>query len=143
MKFLKKLKILQFSKSSSYCKDSQHAEEFSILSQVSHREKETENELDSDDEFMYRMGEFNQLPEVDYFLDNHDSIDDSYVFPAEKPVIVQIQPSVDIGSGGDSSASAAVESASASASASASDLDIRKNISDLKTLVSLEDILKI
>jgi hypothetical protein len=127
--------------SSSYCKDSQHAEEFSILSQVSHREKETENELDSDDEFMYRMGEFNQLPEVDYFLDNHDSIDDSYVFPAEKPVIVQIQPSVDIGSGGDSSASAAVESAaSASASASASDLDIRKIISDLKTLVSLEDI---
>jgi hypothetical protein len=124
------------------CIDSQHAEESSILSQVSRNGKdvsrngkdfhklskrnvnENVNELDSDDEFMYGITIYDKLPEADYIpvpISDHDSIDGSNVIQAEIPVIIH-----NTGSGNDARAQ--------------SESDIKKAIADLKALVSLEDV---
>ncbi len=120
--------------SSFSCKDSHQSEDSSILSHVSHggnnfhksNIKESENELDSDDEFMCGMTVYNK---ADYVQDSdHDSVDGRYVFQAEIPKIIQKEHSVGIGSGDDARAQSAPE------------LDIKKAISNLKTIVSLEDV---
>lgn len=122
------------------CIESQHAEESSVLSQVSRsgmdfhklsKSNINENitELDSDDEFMYGITIYDKLPEADFVsISDHDSIDGSKVFQAELPVIIQTELFVGIGSGDEAHAQSALE------------LDIKKAIADLKTLVSLEDV---
>ena len=122
------------------CIDPQHAEESSVLSQVSRSGKdfhkfsksninENVNELDSDDEFMYGITKYDKLPEADFVsISDHDSIDGSNVFQAEQPVILQTELLVGIGSGDEARAQSALES------------DIKNAIADLKTFVSLEDV---
>jgi len=122
------------------CIDPQHAEESSVLSQVSRSGKdfhkfsksninENVNELDSDDEFMYGITKYDKLPEADFVsISDHDSIDGSNVFQAEQPVILQTELLVGIGLGDEARAQSALES------------DIKNAIADLKTFVSLEDV---
>ena len=122
------------------CIDPQHAEESSVLSQVSRSGKdfhkfsksninENVNELDSDDEFMYGITKYDKLPEADFVsISDHDSIDGSNVFQADQPVILQTELLVGIGLGDEARAQSALES------------DIKNAIADLKTLVSLEDV---
>ena len=122
------------------CVDSQHAEESSVLSQVSRSGKdfrklsksniyENVNEFDSDDEFLYGFTIYDKLPEADSIsISDHDSIDGSNVFQEELPVINQTELLDGIGLGVEAHAQSALE------------LDIKKAIADLKTLVSLEDV---
>jgi hypothetical protein len=122
------------------CIDPQHAEESSVLSQVSRSGKdfhkfsksninENVNELDSDDEFMYGITKYDKLPEADFVsISDHDSIDGSNVFQAEQPVILQTELLVGVGLGDEARAQSALES------------DIKNAIADLKTFVSLEDV---
>ena len=122
------------------CVDSQHAEESSVLSQVSRSGKdfqklsksninENVNEFDSDDEFLYGFTIYDKLPEADSIsISDHDSIDGSNVFQEELPVIHQTELLDGIGLGDEAHAQSALE------------LDIKKAIADLKTLVSLEDV---
>ena len=73
--------------------------------------------------------QYDKLPEADsIYIPDHDSIDGSNVFQEELPVINQTELLDGIGLGDEAHAQSALE------------LDIKKAIADLKTLVSLEDV---